>query len=252
MKKLFKILSIVLIVIFSFSISIQAKEVVQFDLNDTASKNNRIFTLTVSGNGGQNLSVGTFVFEYNADVFKFRDVNKVQDNSKVKFKEETGKLTVIFLDDNGVDLSKSAELFTVDFKAENFIKPLEITLIISDCVNENAESFDAVGDTCKVSVIGNATADNSSNTTSNEKSDTAENATESKNDNIIATDNITATEIQQNGQTNQNEIVQNAENSVLQIVSKDNTVQVLLTGAGFMLALMLVVVLAFYIGRKSK
>lgn len=251
MKKLFKILSIVLIVIISFSISIQAKEVVQFDLNDTASKNNRVFTLTVSGNGGQNLSVGTFVFEYNADVFKFRDVNKVLDNSKVKFKEETGKLTVIFLDDNGVDLSKSAELFTVDFKAENFIKPLEITLTTVDCVNKNAEGFDALGDTCKVSVIGNTTADNSSNATSNKKSDTAENATESKTDNI-ATDNITATEVQQNGQTNQNEIVQNAETSVLQIVSKDNTVQVLLTGAGFMLALMMVVVLAFYIGRKSK
>ncbi len=247
MRSLFKILSIVFIVIFSFSITVQAEEVVRFNLNDTASKNNRIFTITVSGDGDENISVGTFVFEYNADVIKFRDVNKINDTSKVKFKEEVGKLTVIFLDEKGVDLSKSAKLFTVDFKAENFTAPQEIALITADCVNKNVESFDSIGGKSTVSVIGKTSDDKEQSANSSETSQDKTESTEEKVSSSYDTENQ---QMIQSVVTDTN--AENVQNSVLKIEAKDNTWSIFLSGAGLMLALVIIVTLAFYVGRKSK
>ncbi len=248
MKSIAKILSLIIIAVFSFSFTVQAQELTHFTLEDVSSKNNRIFTLTVSGNGNDTITVGTFVFDYNPEVIAFRDVNKIYDSTTVKYTENHGKLTVFFLDEKGVDLNSPSELFTVDFKAENLTDSTQITLSTADCINTSAEEIQSKSDGCSVSLI---TANSAESSSSKIASSTA--------DKPKVTDNQTQksnnTKTTKPDETTQNNVAQDntdSQNNTFKVFAKDDNLKIFMIGAVAMLIIITVLAIAYFIGKNSK
>lgn len=150
MKKLFSMLIPAVLLINLLSLSVSAEAV--FSGEDIETKNNRIFTVTVSGDADETLCAARFDFAYDGDAVEFRDAGAVDGDSAVKYYEEEGCLHLIFLNEKGVDLSGGRQLFTVDFKAEGLTETEVIDFTVSDCVNVDVESFDCTGGSVKVTL----------------------------------------------------------------------------------------------------
>ena len=263
-KNLFSVF--ISLVIFASGFSVFASESVCFTAQDISTDNNRIFTLTISGKGTEALSAVTFDFNYNSDAIEFRDADALDENSTLKAYEEPGKLKLIFLNENGVDLSEGAELFTVDFKAENLTDSEKISFSVSDCVNSNIESFNASGGECTVSLT-ESTASSVSATKSIQ--DKGENSSASSGNSTSAKtySAVTETDSINRENTDANISFQNSENAVqaeeqinngenresfLSVGEKSNTVRIFVAGAVIMCVFIAVCGIAYHIGRKSK
>lgn len=150
MKKLFSMLISAVLFFYLFCFSASAAAV--FSAEDAQTKNNRIFTVTLSGTGDEVLCAARFDFTYDYGAVEFRSAKAADSGSAVKYYEEEGCLRLIFLNENGVDLSGGRQLFTVDFKAENLTEDRVIDFTVSDCVNAGVESFDCTGGSINVTL----------------------------------------------------------------------------------------------------
>lgn len=250
-------LLVVLGLIFCCSFTTVAQEKISFSAEDTSTKNNRIFTLTIKAVGNEKLSAATFDFTYNSDFIQFRQAKSQDENTKIKTSENGGKLKLIFLNEKGVDLQENPELFTIDFKAENILVAQEIAFKVTDCVNSNVESVSATGNKATVSLIDNA----SSNETGSKSKFSSEKSASSTKEKVVANEsNNTKTEETQETYQGANTATQNVEQAdannqnekLLVVGERDNTLQIFAAGAVMMFVLVSVCAVSYHIGRKSK
>lgn len=236
-------------------IPVCAAEKVQFSIEDTTTKNNRIFTLSVYGQGEERLSCASFEFSYDSQIFFFREARAVDENATVKVKEQDGKLSLIFLHPKGVDLSENPELFQLDFKAEQLENDSAVLFLPSDCVNADVQSFEAEGGSCTVSLFENQTAKSVTKTVKSSSGTAKENKT--------ARTSVSKTSGGQSG-GEETQPAYNAElrpekveasgvqKELLVVGAKDNTWVLLTAGAAFMTVLLIVCAVAYRIGRSQK
>lgn len=267
-------------------------EKASFSAEDITTKDNRIFAMTLRGEGSQTLSAVKFDFTYNGEVIEFRDTNSLDDESMVKTSEEEGHLCLIFLNENGIDLSNGTELFTVNFKAEGLREAQQIGFTVSDCVNSAVESFSASGGECTVSLINGSTspADSVKNDSVSDKSagssaskgsvSSDKSASSSASKNAFASDASASSRDSKSSsarvysstgipteayesQDSENggedsgingEQINAAENPAefLSVGEKDATVPIFIAGAVIMAVLLAVCGIAFHIGRRTK
>lgn len=271
MKKLSKILLVlVAVILLCCSVfSSYAAESIKFNAGNSSTKNNRIFSIPISGNGNETLSAVKFVFEYDTNAIEFRKINVTNENSIVKQAEVNGKLTLIFLNEKGVDLSNSQQLFTVSFKAENMSKNQEIKFSVSDCVNSKVKSVNAAGGKCLIKYLGNAPDyEDDSNNNSSGRNDNNSNRT----GNASGNGNSGSSSItdEQFGNSDEygdfqdygdNEFI-NSQNddanqydedgNILKVYEKDNTLKIFLSGAMIIIVLVIICGVLYHLGRKSK
>ncbi len=259
-KSIIKILSMVIIAVSCFSFTAMAQELTSFTIDDVSSKNNRIFTTTVSGNGKDTITVGTFVFDYDPEVIAFRDVNKIYDSTTVKYTDNYGKLTVFFLDETGVDLSSLSELFTVDFKAENLTNNTQITLSTADCINTTAEEIQSKCNGCTVSLITATSAGNSAESSSSKtQSSKAESSANSSAKSSNVTSNATNNQPQKSNNNSQKTTAENnipqentdSKSKTFNVFAKDNNLKTFMIGAVAMLIIITVLAITYFIGKNS-
>lgn len=241
MKNFVSILFAVILIL-SFAFSVSAKGNVSFSAENTTTKNNRIFSISVRGNGDEILSAVKFVFEYDGNAIEYRKINPTDQNTIIKEAEEKGRLTLILLNEQGIDLSNSPQLFTVNFKAENLSKNQEITFTVSDCVNSKVESFNATGGKCLVTYLGNAKDDEDSNGNSSGRTDKT-----NENDNLNSKDEDFDNYGEQENINQQN----NEESNTLNVREKDNTLQIFISGAVFVIVLGIIGGILYHLGRRS-
>lgn len=247
MKKLL-VVFVVAILLVSCSFIAFGAEKVTFSAEDTSTKNNRIFTLTIKGTGNEKLSAGRFDFTYNSDFIEFRQAKATADNSKIKTRQNGGRLHLIFLNEKGIDLQNSPELFTIDFKAQNLTAAQEIAFEVSDCVNNKVESVSATGGKAVVSLMGGAVTD----TATSKNNATSEKATTASNQKAAANEK---SDSEETAQAVQNEELQNSPEQtekMLVVGERDNTLQIFAAGGVMMFVLISLCAVSYHIGKKSK
>lgn len=271
MKKLSKILfiSVAVILFYSVMFSANAAETIRFNAGNVSTKNNRIFSIPVSGNGNESLSAVKFVFEYDTNAIEFRKINVTDKNSIVKEVEENGKLSLIFLNEKGVNLSNSQQLFTVSFKAENMSKNQEINFSVSDCVNSKVQSVNATGGKCIVTYLGNAPDDeeDSNGSSSGKTGNTSKTTGKTSSNGNTSNSNSKYEEFENSDEyddyqeygdqeninsQNDNDNQYDEDGNILKVNEKDNTLKVFLSGALIVLVLVVIGGVLYHLGRKSK
>lgn len=263
MKNFSRILfvSITVILILCCAFTANAQEKVAFSAENTSTKNNRIFSISVSGNGDEILSAVKFVFEYDGNAIEYRNINSANDSSIIKEVEENGRLSLIFLNEKGVDLSTNPQLFTVSFKAENMSKNQEINFSVSDCVNSRVESISATGGKCLVTYLGNAEDDEDSDGNSSGRTDRV--SANGSSGSVISEDEESDT-FNENGDydeygeqeniNSQGDYIQDDDESngnILSVTQKDNTLKIFLSGAFIVIALAVICGVLYHLGRMS-
>lgn len=241
MKRFVRIL-FAIILIYSFAFSVSAKENVSFIAENTSTKNNRIFSISVSGKGDEILSAVKFVFEYDGNSIEYRKINVADQNTIIKEVEEKGRLSLILLNEKGIDLSNSPQLFTVNFKAENMSKNQEITFAVSDCVNSKLQSFNATGGKCVVTYLGNAEDDKNSGNGSSGRTDKLP-----ENEGSYSEDEY----FENYGEQENINQPDNEDRNTLNVSEKDNTFKVFLSGAVIVLVLVIIGGVLYHLGRMS-
>ena len=259
-EKVFILTAVLLLLTGTFSAS--ALETSAFTAQDTSTKNNRIFTITISGKGKTNLSAVKFDFTYDSYYIEFRSAKGCDDDTVVKFYEEKGHLKLIFLNEKGVDLSDNPELFTVDFKAENMTSPQQIAFTAADCVNSSVETVEAVGGVCNVSLIdsgtltssaakGSASSGKSSSAVSSDSSTSAKSRGENEDDKAENADNSGSGNQEKSGDNKEQLNVSDGSEKFLSVGEKDNTLQIFASGAVIMFLLIALCGVSYHIGKKS-
>lgn len=254
MKKIAAGILIFLCVLMSV-MPVGAAEKTQFFAEEVTTKNNRIFTLTVYGQGKESLSCASFAFSYDSRVFSYREARTADENATVKVKEQDGKLSLIFLHPKGTDLSESPKLFELDFKAEQLETDSVISFAPSDCVNADVESFEATGGNCTVSLLETQTAKSVKKTVKNSSGTAKENKTAGTSVSKISGGQSGGEETDSaySAQLNpENAEASGIQKELLVVGARDNTWVLLAAGAAFMTVLLIVCAVAYRIGRNQK
>lgn len=149
MKKIFCIF-ILIAFIFTFTITVSAKEYISFDCLDTTCKNNRLVEIQVTAQSNKKLCAAYFEFSFDRTMFEFRKVTSSNDNSKVKANDDNNCIKVMYLNTWGEDISNNKVIFTITLKA---IKAgtSYLNYTVEECVDEDVK-FIEIGN-CKASKI---------------------------------------------------------------------------------------------------
>lgn len=264
MKYFSKILFIFVLIILlsSFVFPVNAAETISFKAGNTGAKNNRIFSIPISGSGYETLSAVKFVFEYDNNSIEYRKINVADKSSIVKEADENGKLSLIFLNEKGINLSNTKQLFTIDFKAENLNKNIEIKFSVSDCVNSSVQSVNATGGNCVVTYLGDAPEDeedsdnkssgrtNANGNSGNSYSEDGEYENSGENngyEDYGDQENINS----QNGENDQN-YQYDEQGNLIKVDESDNTLKIFLSGAVIVIVLAVICCVLYHLGRKSR
>lgn len=270
MKRLFSLIALAAFIFCIGCFSASASGVL-FSATDVETKNNRIFTVTVSGSGPEALCAAQFDFTYNSSIIEFRSAKAADSGSAVKFHEDNGSLRLIFLNENGVDLSESPQLFTVDFKAENLTEEQTISFTVSDCVNFSVENFAASGKSIRVALPESTTASSATKSSQSEESGSALSGKISAATVPSETAAGTHSGVQEESAQGENSGGQTASESshiyaaeaaedsrrqpdgesLVSVDAKNNTVAIYLAGAVIMAVLIAIFGIAYHIGKKG-
>ncbi len=250
-KRLISALLLIFVAVFG-GFTVFSAQIPEFYAEDTAVKNNRIFSVTVNGTGDKILSAAKFDFIFDENSVEFRDITPAYDNARIKYSILGGRLTVIYLNEKGVDLLSGAALFTVDFKAQNLTGDTYVDFNPTDCVDVNAEGFEASGGKCKVTLLSSQQQEPQEKTA--EKSASAKaGAKTSKGQGGSSGDGTNSSE---NGVADNQPQGNAAENSpserdgFVSVSSRDNTAFVFAAGAVLMFVLVSVCFISYHIGKK--
>lgn len=143
---------------------------VDFALNDCSTNNNRLFTVSMTADCDKKLSAASFEFTYDKNMFEFRSAKVSDKTSKITYNELNNKVKLVFLNTDGIGISKGEEIFTLSFKAVKSGTGY-IDFYVSDCVDSDINSIDAGKCTSGKITVNSKSSDNSSSKSSTDKSD---------------------------------------------------------------------------------
>lgn len=140
------------VLLLCFCISANAQEALNITYESVSVKNNRLFDLSVCAKSEKLLCGGEFSFAYDSDIVKFISVSS--DAFETKAKAENDKVTVVFADANGVDLSDYTEVFTLKFKSID-TGSFDVYFENVSCFDESFSAMAVNSDDCTVTVRKN-------------------------------------------------------------------------------------------------
>lgn len=242
----------------SLGFSAQCAENVSFYAEDAVTDNNRIFTLAFCGKGEETLSAVKFVITYDNSTVDFRDASVLSDKAKLDFNSEEGCLSIIYLNQDGVDLSHGEELFTVDFKAENITEETTFDFSVFDCVTNTLDTVPAQGGSCKA-LLASSSANSSAGTKKTAKASSSV-GTAGKSSQALKSDDSLENSKDDNGTENLQKIQAEPEKSQsgdgeiqrLSVSKGDNYLSAFICGGVIMFVLLAVSGISYHIGRKRR
>lgn len=240
MKKLLIIITVLGIMLVSV-INAYAAQNISFDLRDVSCSRNRLVEIEVTAQCSKELSAATFEFTYDKSMFEFRSVKAADKNSTVKANELENSVKTVYLNTKGEDISNGKTIFTITLKALNEgIGYLDFT--VSDCVDSDVKSM-SVGKctSAKITVSGSSSSSNNS---------------KSGNSNSSGSKSSNGSADKSNGKSSrENESASSSQSSIdnlgtLNPISDKNT-DFLIIGIALGSGAVIIVLLAFYIGKHS-
>lgn len=159
MKRIIAVFLLIFLILPS-SVTVYAAESSKLVCKDVSTDNNRLFRIKISINSDKTLTAATFIVKYDNSVIDYRSARGIKNDSTVKANSKSGKLKLIYLCSDGVDLSKGKNLFYIEFKAE---EPSVSTIKIEadDCVNGKLKNF-SNPDSCSCTVTVKSSGSSSS------------------------------------------------------------------------------------------
>lgn len=158
-------LALSLVLIFTFSFQVFAQNNVSFSLSSDNADENRLFYIyTNAHSDSEKLGAVKLTYTYDPSVIEFRDAS-TQENAEVEYSDEDGVLSLIYLCDEGEDLSEGKNIVSLKFKAVNEGDTL-ITLLPEQCINASAQDLTATATdyTLSVSASGSVKVSKSKST----------------------------------------------------------------------------------------
>ena len=235
-KRLFS--SVLIFTVFISCVSLEitranAQGSVTFSLEGYDAKEGRLFTVLLNAQGGcTDFSACRITIDYDNSKIAFRELSIEDSESELEHTVKDGRITLVFLSKNGIDITKKKCIAAITFKAENS-GTAPITVSADQCIDNSANDL-AVG---SISGVDIEISSGSNTSYEPEKSDNSlENATNSE-----ATSQSDANNI----------IASNIDNKEL-VLPRDNSYMMFLAGVGVATVLFGVFALAFYIGMKYK
>lgn len=230
-KRLFSALLIFTVFLGFISLEItrvNAQGSVSFSLEGADAKKGRLFTVSLNAQGDCNdFSACRVTIEYDSSKIAFRELSIEDSESEIEHTEKDGRITLVFLSVNGIDITDKKCIAKITFKAENS-GTAPITLSADQCIDNSANDL-AVGSTSGVDIEISG-GDNT------QKPDSSTEKTTNSETSLQASDNI---------------IASNIDNKEL-VLPQDNSYMMFLAGVGVATVLFGVFALAFYTGMKYK
>lgn len=156
------LLCIVLVLCFPFSA--YAENSVDISISVGEIKNNRLFDMVGYAQSDKLLCAGEFDIIYDSEIIEYRGIES--DIYTIKAREGKDKITVVFANSDGVDVSKDTKLFTIKFKCISN-GSFDLKLNSKSCLNEDFSELKVTFDNCEISVSGNAVTARSKATKTN-------------------------------------------------------------------------------------
>lgn len=235
MKKIYSIVLIIVMIIICSSITAFAANSVSFELSGADAAPNRLVTLELKAKSSQKFCAALFEFSYDTKMLEFRSVKVSDSSSKIKANDLDGKVKVSFLNSDGLSIPKMNTIFTITFKT-SVQGSTFVDYKVSDCVDGNVNSLD-IGK-CSSSEITVSKAHNN-NTDKNSKSES-----KSKDDNKSSGNS------KRNSKESSSSPASIDEWGELNPINDKSTLFLIIGLVGGA-SLVILVVLAFLIGRRS-
>lgn len=235
MKKIYSIVLIIVMIIISSTLTAFAADSVSFELSGADTAPNRLVTLELKAKSSQKFCAALFEFSYDSKMLEFRSVKVSDNSSKIKANDLGGKVKVSFLNSDGLSIPKMNTIFTITFKT-SVQGSTFVDYKVSDCVDGNVNSLDigkCSSSEITVSKAHNNNTDKNSKSESKSKDDNKSSGSSKRNSKEISS---SPASIDEWGELNPI----NDKSTLFLIIG-------LIGGA----SLVILVVLAFLIGRRS-
>lgn len=246
------------ILILSCCFNVAALETAEFYLSCSNADNNRIFPLEIYAKGSNvNLSAVKIQLSYDISFVEFREVKCSIPGAEVKADSKNKTIDIIFLSNNGVNISNKTHIATVRLKAENSgntkinmtcsqtinssVKDVSVNYVENIDINIKGKSIK--GTTTKVK---NPVVKNNSIKKSSSNSNTGKNSLTDNDNNYgkyNADDGTIEDFIEDDFQDDNNGFLANISN---------NNFTAFIAGIAAVLLLLGIFLIAYYLGKKSK
>lgn len=239
-KRLFS--SVLIFTVFISCVSLEitrvnAQSTVTFSLEGYDAKEGRLFTVSLNAQGGcTDFSACRITIDYDNSKIAFRELSIEDSESELEHTVKDGRITLVFLSKNGIDITKKKCIAAITFKAENS-GTAPITVSADQCIDNSANDL-AVGSLSGVDIeiaSDKSTASKPQNTDGNSKSTSP----------YTTNGEPSAQSEQDNGLDVNSDITQ-------LVLPQDNSYLMFIAGVGTATVLFGVFALTFYIGMKYK
>lgn len=208
---------------------VNAQSTVSFSLEGTSAKKGRLFTVSLNAQGDcADFSACRITVDYDNSKIAFSELSIKDSECELEHTVTDGRITLVFLSVNGIDITQKKCIAEITFKAENS-GTAPITVSADECIDNNANDL-SVGLTSGVDIEISSGDNTQKDDSSAEKTTNSETASQS------ATDNITALNID-NKET---------------VLPHDNSYMLFMAGVAVATVIFGVFVLAFYMGMRYK
>lgn len=145
MRKIFLLILCLFAIAFSV-FAVEAKSTVSIRAENVELKNNRLFDVVIYVDSTFNLAAATFEISYDSTMMEYREVDTEIEKGMVKAADKDGKVKAIFLKSDGISASEEVKIFSAKFKSIS-TGSCNIEISMFDCVDNNAETFNAEAST---------------------------------------------------------------------------------------------------------
>ena len=208
---------------------VNAQSTVSFSLEGTSAKEGRLFTVSLNAQGDcADFSACRITVDYDSSKIAFSELSIKDSEGELEHTVTDGRITLVFLSVNGIDITQKKCIAEITFKAENS-GTAPITVSADECIDNNANDL-SVGLTSGVDIEISSGDNTQKNDSSTDKTTNSETTSQSATDNSIPSD---------------------IDNKEL-VLPQDNSYMLFMAGVAVATVIFGVFMLAFYMGMKYK
>ncbi len=158
------VVSALIVFVLSSVFSVCGAQTAEFSLSHAQVSVNRLFEVTLSAKGEDSLSAFVAELSFDPEVLKFDSASVTDSSAQYSVNShEKGKLTVVYLDEDGASCADSTALISFKFKALA-VGNTQIKLFVRDAISPEAEDISVLRCTSsQVTVLSKVSADKNSN-----------------------------------------------------------------------------------------
>lgn len=109
--------AVIIAAVLMMPVWVSGAESAEFSLSDAKSGEGRLFELTLSAQGSDNLAAFVAELQFDTEKLEYRSETVCSENAEYSVNTENGKITVAYLCEEGIDCRESESLVTFSFKA---------------------------------------------------------------------------------------------------------------------------------------